>query len=91
MLVFRSNLIHETEFAEVAELTDAYAPDKTPAVLRMLVLVPDLVLRFIIGGRPTSLQDYIDKSTKFNEIHSRMSQFEKPRYTDAGIPDRSTS
>jgi hypothetical protein len=86
MLVFHGNLIQETEFAEIAELTDAYAPDKTPAVLRMLALLPDLVLRFIIGGRPTSLQDYIDKSTKFNDIHSKMSQLEKPRYTDAGIP-----
>ena len=86
MLVYHGDQIHENEFAGIADLADAYTPDKTTDVWRMLILLPDLLLNLIVGGRPTSLQDYMDKSAKFEEIYSRLGQLEKPTYTDAGIP-----
>lgn len=65
-----------------------YPKDKKADMLAKLQQLPDLVLSRHIGGPPTSLKDYMAKTSKFVALYSAIGQIAKPNYTDAGVPNQ---
>ena len=87
LLLQLSDLLQDSEYSSVAGLTESYPPDDASEVLRMLTAIPDLIIAKFIGGKPTSLQDYVAKSAIFEEIYDRINRIDKPAYdNNAGKP-----
>ena len=61
-----------------------YVPGKLAEVFADLFSLPDLYITTYIGGRPTTLTDYMDMTEKFNQLYTLINQIPKPVYDDSG-------
>ena len=88
LIIHNTVLLNSPEYASVSGLSESYPPDSTTDVWKMLAMLPDLILTNFIGGKPTTLADYVTKASLFVEINDAMNRIDKPRYTesDAGVP-----
>ena len=88
ILVQQSHLLDTIEYSSIAELKEAYPPDNLAKVRGLLDKIPDLILTHFVGGRPTSLQDYVTKSAIFAGMYGALGSIDKPQYTEsnAGVP-----
>ena len=72
--------------AGVNALTDTYTPGdaSVKARLAMLNKLPGLVLSEYVGGRPTTLQEYVTRSEKFVTLFAEIKKLYVPGYSEEG-------
>jgi hypothetical protein len=66
-------------------LSDQYTTDKKDSILAGLSALPGVVLASHIGGSPTTLQEYVDRSAKFVDIFTAMKAIVNPAYVADGV------
>jgi hypothetical protein len=82
ILTQKSYLLDSSEYSSIAELKEAFPPDSTSKVVTMLTVIPELIVAIMIGGRPTSLQDYAGISAIFVDIHNSLANLDKSMYME---------
>jgi hypothetical protein len=73
---------------QIPKFTFTYAPSSTKNMLAILQGLPAGIIQYYIGGQPTTLQDYVQKSARFAALYATMAKIEKPTYAEAGTPNQ---
>jgi len=84
-IVLNNNMLQAAK-ASARGLADTYVPGGKQTMLSVLQGLPELIINTYIGGRPSTLQDYVAMSAKFVLLYEAFKQIDAPKYDTAGTP-----